>query len=46
MAMHEDYKQLRKRNIGRIKTFVYDGNPKQNQFMNQIKCEMIDARRD
>jgi transposase-like protein len=46
MAMPNDYKRLFNHNIGNVKRFLHDGNPKQVQFMNQFGCEKIDARRD
>lgn len=46
MAMPEDYKRLCNINIESVERFVHDGNPKQKQFMNQYKCELIDPRRE
>ena len=46
MAMPDDYKRLFDHNIGKVKRFLHDGNPKQVQFMKQFNCEYIDARRD
>jgi len=46
MAMPDDYKRLFNHNIGKVKRFLHDGNPKQVQFMRQFHCEYIDARRD
>ena len=46
MASPDDYKRLLNHNIGKVKRFLHDGNPKQVQFMNQFGCEKIDARRD
>lgn len=46
MAMPDDYKRLCNINIESVKRFVHDGNPKQKQFMNQYKCDLIDPRRE
>lgn len=46
MAMPNDYKRLFNHNIGNVRRFLHDGNPKQIQFMKQFHCECIDARRD
>jgi len=46
MAMPDDYKRLFDHNIGKVKRFLHDGNPKQVKFMRQFNCECIDARRD
>lgn len=46
MALPEHYKILFNSNINHPNLFIHDGNPKQVQFMNQFKCEKINARKD
>ena len=46
MAMPNDFKRLCNINIEYVDIFVHDGNPKQKQFMNQFKCDLIDPRRE
>jgi len=45
MALPDDYKWLINPNIRAVKLFIHDGNPKSYQFMNQFKCEKVDAKR-
>lgn len=46
MALPEHYKLLFNDNIVNPNLFIHDGNTKQYQFMNQFKCEKVNARKD
>lgn len=46
MAQPDDFKRLFNHNIGFVKQFIHDGNPKQVQFMNQFDVIKINARKD
>lgn len=46
MALPDHYKDDFTINMGNLKRFIHDGNTKQYQFMNQFKCEKINARKD
>jgi hypothetical protein len=46
MALPEHYKLLFSDNIVNPNLFIHDENTKQYQFMNQFKCEEVNARKD
>jgi hypothetical protein len=45
MAQPEDFIRLFNENLGTIKRFLHDGNPKQIQFMKQYDVERVNARK-
>lgn len=45
MAQPEDFIRLFNENLGHMKRFLHDGNPKQIQFMKQYDVERINARK-
>lgn len=45
MAQPEDFIRLFNRNLGNIKRFLHDGNPKQIQFMKQYDVDRVNARK-
>jgi hypothetical protein len=46
MALPEHYKFLFNDNVVNPNLFIHDGNTKQYQFMNQFKCDKVNARKD
>lgn len=45
MAQPEDFIRLFNDNMGKVKRFLHDGNPKQVQFMKQYDVDRINARK-
>lgn len=44
-AQPDDYKRLFNMNIGQVKAFIHDGNPKQVQFMSQYSVTKVNPRK-
>lgn len=46
MAQPGDFMRLFNQNMGNVKRFLHDGNPKQVQFMNQYESDKINSRKN